>query len=116
MLKILLLFFAMLIGLANAFDFVYVHNKLIHHNDLSKYVLVGNDVIEVSKLDDYYYVLNTLLHKSQIDRFVIYGNALVYKPQLDVYDEEFSYIIKQYAIPAIVEAKPAKFYAKLIDT
>ena len=105
-----------MIGFANSFDFVYVHNKLIHYNELENYVLVDNHLIEKSKLDDYYYVQDTLLHKSHIDRFAIYGNALVYKPQLDAYDEDFSYQIKKYAVPAITVAEPAKKYAKSLDT
>ena len=115
MLKFLLFVFITIIGFANSFDFVYINNKLIHYNEMSNYVLVDNNLVEKSKLDDYYYVLNTLLHKSQIDRFAIYRNALVYKPQLDTYDEEFSFQIKKYAIPAIIEAVPAKKYAKPID-
>ncbi len=116
MLKFLLLVFVMLIGLSNAFDFVFVNNKILHYNEMSNYVLVDNNLVEKSKLDDYYYVLNTLLHKSHIDRFAIYRNALVYKPQLDSYDEEFSYQIKKYAVPAITVAEPAKKYAKALDT
>ena len=116
MLKFLLFVFVMLIGFANSFDFVYVNNKVIHYNELTNYVLVDNNLIEKNELDDYYYVLNTLLHKSQIDKFVVYENALVYKPQIDKYDEDFTYQINQYAIPAIIIANPARNYAKELDT
>jgi len=116
MLKFFLFVFITLIGLANSFDFVYVNNKLIHHNELSNYVLVNDHLIEKSKLDDYYYVQDILLHKSYIDRFAIYGNLLVYKPKLDAYDEDFTYQIKKYAVPAITVAEPARKYAKSLDT